>query len=358
MRPATILPLLLFCHLFFIPLSGSAADTTAVLQVGIKNAPPFSIKNSDGSWSGISVTLWENIAREMGLAFQYHELPLQEILDGLADKRLDVGFSALTITSEREKKIDFTHPFYTTGLGIAVQKENRPGTLTFLRGFFSLNFLKVILSLALLLSAVGILVWFFEKEDNREQFGGGAAKGIGAAFWWAAVTMTTVGYGDKAPKSLAGRIIALFWMFAAIIVISGFTAAITSSLTLSNMQPLIKGPEDLVRVRTGTVSPSTSADYLDENRISHQSFSSVAEGLEALTAGRIDALVYDAPMLRYLVNKEYGDNIEVLKNIFRTQQYGLGLAPASPLREPINHILLETINQPGWRDLLYGYFGG
>lgn len=80
------------------------------------------MKRADGHWQGISVKLWESIAEELSLSYEYQELPLQGILDGLSDKSLDVGFSALTITAEREKLFDFTHPFYTTGLGIAAKQ--------------------------------------------------------------------------------------------------------------------------------------------------------------------------------------------------------------------------------------------
>ena len=40
-----------------------------------------------------------------------------------------------------------------------------------------------------------------------------------SAFWWAAVTMTTVGYGDKTPVTTGGRIVGLVWMFTSVIVI-------------------------------------------------------------------------------------------------------------------------------------------
>jgi ABC-type amino acid transport substrate-binding protein len=352
--------LLLCCFFIFFcssVMAGKTPNPSAKLIVGIKETPPFSMKGADGHWQGISVKLWESIAEELGLSYEYQELPLQGILDGLSDKSLDVGFSALTITAEREKLFDFTHPFYTTGLGIAAKKGGNEGLFAFVKRFLSLNFLQAVFSLAVLIGAFGLLVWMLEKDKNREQFGGTAAKGIGAAFWWSAVTMTTVGYGDKAPKTLGGRIVATIWMFMAVIVISSFTAAITSSLTISNLQSLVKGPEDLPRVRVGTIASSTSSRYLDERRISCQQFTSANEGLRAMAAGDIDALVYDAPTLRYLVKNEYDGELTVLKNIFQTQQYGIGVSSGSPLREQINRVLLKKLDEQQWHDLLFFYLG-
>ena len=351
---------LLCCFLIFFcssVMAGEKQNPGGKLIVGIKETPPFSMKGTDGHWQGISIKLWESIAAELGLSYEYRELPLQGILDGLRDHSLDVGFSALTITAEREKLFDFTHPFYTTGLGIATKKGESEGLFAFVKRFLSLNFLKAVFSLAVLVGAVGLLIWLLEKDKNREHFGGTPAKGLGAAFWWSAVTMTTVGYGDKAPKTPGGRIIATIWMFMAIIVISSFTAAITSSLTISNLQSLVKGPEDLPRVRVGTMASSTSSAYLDQRHISYQTFPNAAAGLQALAAGNIEALVYDAPTLRYLVKNEYDNELMVLKQIFATQQYGIGVPSGSPLREQINRVLLTQLDEQQWHDLLFNYLG-
>jgi len=52
--------------------------------------------------------------------------------------------------------------------------------------------------------------------------------GIGDAFWWAIVTVTTVGYGDVSPMTVEGRLIAIVLMIVGIGFIGVFTATITS----------------------------------------------------------------------------------------------------------------------------------
>jgi voltage-gated potassium channel len=50
----------------------------------------------------------------------------------------------------------------------------------------------------------------------------------GQAVWWAAVTVTTVGYGDYVPVSPTGRLIATIMLFNGVAVISVITATISS----------------------------------------------------------------------------------------------------------------------------------
>jgi hypothetical protein len=52
---------------------------------------------------------------------------------------------------------------------------------------------------------------------------------IGTGLWWAAQTVTTVGYGDNIPTSLGGRLVAVLVMFMGIGFLTVVTAAITST---------------------------------------------------------------------------------------------------------------------------------
>lgn len=327
------------------------------LIVGTKEAVPFSFKNNKNQWVGISIELWKNIAKDLEMDFELKEMDLNSLLNGVEGGSLDAAIAAISITPEREDYLDFSHPYYITGLGIAIDYDKRSKLLDHIKSIFSIALLKIVFLLTFLLFCVGFVIWLLERKRNPEQFGGSKLNGIESGFWWSAVTMTTVGYGDKAPSTRGGRLVGIFWMFAGIIMISSFTAAITSELTVSQLETKIKGPDDLLNVRVGTVQGSTSESYLKSRQIAFITFESAIKCLEAVDKDYIDAMVYDEAILRYFANTTLKGKVRVIPNIFENQFYGIVLQSDSLLRESINRSLLHQINTSEWNDILYKYLG-
>ena len=304
----------------------------------------------------ITVELLERISAAGGYRLELESYDLDAMLDAVASGQVDAAAAALTITSEREQQVDFTHPFFSSGLGIAVASRPEVSWFSALGRLASSAFLQAAGALLLLLAVVGVVVWLVERRRN-EQFATDPLRGVGSGIWWSAVTMTTVGYGDKAPVTLPGRIVGLVWMFASIIIISGFTAAIASALTVGQLAQSIEGLDDLYGKRVLTAQASTSASFLDERLIRYETVDSIDDALVELAAGEADAVFYDQPILRYLVRERHTGSVTVLPNAFAKQDYGIALPPESPLREPLNRVILSVTQTPEWRQMLESYLG-
>jgi len=325
------------------------------LRVGMKQSAPFTMTSEQGDWEGISFTLWDAIANDIGLEYLIEERDLPGLLAGVEDGSLDVVVGAITITQEREEAFDFSTSFFNTGLSIAVRKE-QAGFLSILRGLFNTQLLLVFFVLLAGLILVSLLVWFFERshhENPRQKHS--PAHGIGWGLWWSMITL--IGYDDVQPMSLGGRIVAIFWMIASVIGVSVLTAVLTTVLTLDRLENRIQSEADLVRVQVASVRGSSSASYLERNRVVYQPYASITEGLRAVADGDVDAMVYDKPLLQYLILEDYPKQLEVLDLTFDPQNYAFALQPASDLREDINRSLLRFTSQAEWRDVLLTYLG-
>ncbi|MCA9491625.1 MAG: transporter substrate-binding domain-containing protein [Myxococcales bacterium] len=336
--------------------SGATAEQRTVV-VATKAVPPFVDVDDRGQVSGISVELWEAVAADLDLRTEWRITTLPDILDGLQEHRYDAGIAAITVTAERERRIDFSHPYYATGLGIATATSGNAGWLGVVQRMLSWGFFRIVLGLVTMLFVVGGLVWLAERRRNPEQFGGSStAQGLGDAFWWAAVTMTTVGYGDKAPVTLVGRVLALAWMFTAIVTTSVFTATVTSALTVGQLESMVRGARDLPHVRVGVVQGTTGQTWAAERGIAAVAVPSPEEGLASIEAGALDALVHDRAVLRWLVSRRPSDLV-VLPDRLDRQDYAIGLPEGSELREPVNQALIHHLHEPAWDRTLTRYLG-
>ena len=321
-----------------------SSDSTFV--VGVSIMPPFVIKDKDNIWDGISVQLWREMADQLDITYEFREVPTDSLVALVADGRINVALTAV-VTAENERLVDFSYAYYQTTLGVAGSTSR--SLTNILGGLFTERFLRIVLGLSILLLIVGTLVWLLERRSNDDQFGGERSvwHGIGSGFWWAGVTMTTIGYGDKAPVTFWGRVVALLWMLIAMAVTASLTASLVSTVGLGT-RGSIQVPDELRKLKVGSIPNTDAATYLQEERIQFQPYDSVVAGLEQVQAHEIEAFVHSTPVLRYWVNEQGNLSVKVEASSVAPQRYALALPSESPLREPFNRTLLQVINSARW----------
>ncbi|TWU60181.1 Glutamine-binding periplasmic protein precursor [Rubripirellula tenax] len=332
-----------------------SADADILLKVGTKQSPPFAIKHADGSWTRISIELWEHLADELDLEFEFQELTLPEMLVGLEEGRLDAAVAAISVTSERHERIDFCHPHYSTGLGIAVSTRDRSTPWKLLGRVVTSRLLKLVAAMIVTVLGCGFLFWLFERKSNATMFGGKKRHGLGMGFWWSMILL--LGNKSLMPVSTMGRLLATLAMFSSLIVLSILTGVITSVLTVGQLDTGIRRSTDLYNVRVASVADSTSADYLRQRHIFFRGYENPRAAMEAVDAGNADAFVYDAALLKYLASDEFANRIDVLPVIFNVQEYAIALPQESELRKPLNEELLRYRESDAWDELVYRYLG-
>jgi polar amino acid transport system substrate-binding protein len=327
------------------------------LVIGTKIAPPFAMKTEDGAWRGISIDLWRRVADQLHLRYRFQETTLEGLTDGVAAGSLDAAVAALTVTGSRHRLVDFTQPFYSTGLGIAVVRDTGVNWWSIAGNLLTLGFFRAVAVLFAVSLAVGVVLWLLERRHN-EHFGA-HRQGLGSSVWWSAVAMTQSAHaaGEKVPTTLPGRVLAIVWMVASVIVVASFTAALTSQLTLRQLRGTVHGEADLRYVRVAAITGTETTEYLDRQHIAYQAFSDAEAGLSALQQGRIDAFVYDKPLLLWLINERFSGSLQVLDAIFDSQGYAIALPQGSDLRVPIDIALLDAVRSEWFRQTLFAYLG-
>jgi ABC-type amino acid transport substrate-binding protein len=333
-------------------------DSTASRKVlvGTTEIPPLYVKTADGRWEGFGIEIWQAVAQRMDVAYQFREYgSLGALLDALAKGEIDV-IPSLPVEERFEAAMDFSQSYLKSGLSIAVPAESSGSKwLSVIEHLFSLDVLRAVGLLIAMSIIAGIIVWFFEKRRNAEMFGSGTVEGIGHGIWWSMVTMTTVGYGDKAPKTIGGRIVAIIWMLVSIFFIASFTANITSSLTVRELRGKVRGFNDLYHARVGSLPQSEGSVYLGKKGIALIPFESVGEGLQALAGRKIDAFVLNELILRNLAKNEFPGRVQIIPGVFDEYFVSIALQGKSPLRKPINKALLKFMRSEDWTHLLNRY---
>ena len=332
------------------------------LRIGVYQVAPYGGQGSGGLVVGASVDLWRRVAEHLN--WQYQLMPvsqMSDLLSGLENGAYDVAIGAIRITPERLARVDFSYPTHRSG--VAAVFARRAGAASAFSDYGEAvgELGLLILAILILLTVIGVLMWWFERAHLNKT--GKSASESSVSSWhdglyWAVVTMTTVGYGDKTPKTHLGRALAVLWMVGSLVLVSLLTTNLVARMTASRVESIVTTrTSDLAGKRLAAVSGSSGAEYLDAERLAYQKFADLADALNALATGKTDAVVNSVGALQYLVNTRFSDAIAPPRGVLAPAYMAFALSMNSVLKKPLDQALTIVTGSPEWRSVEETDFG-
>jgi ABC-type amino acid transport substrate-binding protein len=319
-----------------------SAQPESRVKVGISPFSPFVILKGTEP-TGASIDFWHQIALKLNIDYEFVECTgVVDKLNRLQEGRIDIAIGGITITSEREEMFDFTYPMINTGLDILILNSDSPSLMSFISAIFTKNKLMILAGVLILIVIAGHVIWLVERSSKRTTttFNQKYFPGVFEGMYWALVTASTVGYGDKVPKRWVGRILAGILILIFLPIFGYFIAQLSSDLTVRSLKYDISGPEDLANRTVAVVKGTTSEDFMEHQRSHIYAFDNIDKAYVALLAETVDAVVYDAPILLYYANGDGKGKVSVVGKKFAPQDYAIAVPQGSKWREKINRASL------------------
>jgi polar amino acid transport system substrate-binding protein len=342
-----------------VVISVPSLATAAPLRVGVAGSAPFVVRKETDT-SGITVEVWQEVARSQNI--EYELIPQSSVADAIAavaQKELDLLIGPITITAQRLQKVDFTQPYFATNIAVLTIADD-PSLWSRVQPFFETAVLTSIGVLVILMFVVGNLVWLAERDENSEQFPKHYLHGVGNGMWFALVTLTTVGYGDRAPVTRLGRFIAGTWMLLALVTVSSLTAGLASAITITlsgGSTERFSSTADLRDARLATVRGSSSVEVVQKYSNRVQQVSTLADAVELLSNNKTDAVVFDRPAMKYYLSQNPQLNLKITELSLGTELYGFVLPINSQLTKQLNIQLRLMSEDNSLDEIVNRWFG-
>ena len=325
------------------------------LRVATKVIAPFVLPKTD-PLTGFSIDLWNELARRMRVEFTWSVVPtLPDLLQAVRRGDADVAIAAITITPEREKSLDFTYPYFDSGLQIMVRAQNEN---VFLATLWSLPWRAIgeLFGAAIIvIFLLANVLWLVERRRNTD-FPKSYRHAIGEGLWGTMLIIATGEHGDRNAPGVVKRVTVVFMWLLGVVLIAQLTATVTSSQTVQRLRSSIHGPDDLPGKTIASVPGTVAGDYLTQRGLPFASVNDVPEAIRMLTEGEVQAVVFDVPTLRYWAARQGNGVVQVVGPIFRPEKYGIAVAEGSALRKPINEALLELYEDGTYEKIYARWF--
>ncbi|XP_011079011.1 glutamate receptor 3.7 isoform X1 [Sesamum indicum] len=266
-----------------------------------------------------------------------------ELVRLVADGVFDAAVGDITITTNRIKLVDFTQPFFATGLVVVAPIVNSTsGGWVFIRPFT----LEMWCSTAASFVIIAVVIWMLEHRVN-DDFRGPPCRQLKTMFLFSFSTLYKANYEN--PISTLGRIVMVVWLFLLLVITSSYTASLSSILTVQQLSPGITGIDSLISsgLPVGYQEGSYAYNYMKNNLNIHASrlisLGSREEYETALrrgaTNGGVAAIVDEKPYVELFLSTQ--TDFGILGLPFTKSAWGFAFRKDSPLAVDMSTAILK-----------------
>ncbi|XP_030021553.1 uncharacterized protein LOC115441093 isoform X2 [Manduca sexta] len=317
-----------------------------VLEEGVENEYPYEVDTDEDleKWNGI----------------------VGDLVSGAAH----MSFAALSVSAARAEVIDFSQPYFFSGVSILAAPNQRPDIplLAFLLPFSPELWIAIFTSLNVTAIAVAIYEWL--SPFGLNPWGRQRSKNfsISSALWvmWGLLCGHLVAF--KAPKSWPNKFLINVWGGFSVIFVASYTAniaALIAGLFFHNAVDDYQGRSNWLSLRVGTARSSVSEYYVQRNnpqlaeQMRRYALQDIEEGIQRLRNGTLDLLIADTPVLDYYRATDHGCKLQrVGDHALAEDTYAIGMAKGFPLKDSISAVIAKYSSN-GYMDILTEkWYGG
>ncbi|XP_019623401.1 PREDICTED: glutamate receptor ionotropic, kainate 2-like isoform X2 [Branchiostoma belcheri] len=376
-------------------LPGSLRNRTFTVTTRLE--PPFVMfkrdwtSGGDNLFEGYCMDLLDELSKMLGFKYRVSLVPDANygfenedgVWDGmvreLMERRADLAVAPFTITSSRERVIDFSKPFMNVGISILYRKPQTEDRL-----FAFLSPLSYDIWLYVLLAYVGVsgVLFFVARFTPYEWISIDPFESLPAmeenhftlmnSLWFALGALMQQG-SDMWSRAASTKMVMGSWWFFMLIIISSYTANLAAFLTVERMVIPIESAEDLAaqtQIHYGCLQGGTTMTFFKQNSkvptyqkmwafmntVEPSPFTkTVEEGILRVLNGNY-AFLLESTMNEYVRRKSC--NLTQIGGPLDSKGYGIGTPNGSPFTDDISNAILSLQEQGRLEELYRKWWKG
>nr|XP_043616658.1 glutamate receptor 1.3-like [Erigeron canadensis] len=304
------------------------------LRIGVRTGLKFKYfvdaqydaKKNTTNATGFSVDVFNSCIHELSYEVPYELVPYEKgsydiLINKVYTKELDGVLGDSTILANRSAYVDFTATYTDVGIGTLTRIKERDFWI-----FLEPLDKKLWLTFAGFAILTGFTIWAIEVMDQDSE--SSSSQQVGAIFWLILLALFSA-QREKLSNNLS-RCMLFLWLIVVLVLITGYTATLTSFLTVEQFELASKG--GTVGFHGGSLMTISNLKFKDCREKQYYSYDDYADSLlKGGKHGGADAIVDEIPYIKMFLARYSAEDYAMVSSQPVSSGFGFIFAKGSPL---------------------------